>query len=233
MPAPKPTLVLVPGLLCDTELWRKQIDALSDVADCVVADVSRHPSIEAMAHRILAEIDGSFALAGLSMGGYVAQAIMRIAPERVTHLALLNTTARADAPATTAVRHDLIARSRGGEFDAVAQLLCDRMLAVNSRTDELVQTVIAMETRIGPDVFYRQQRAIIDRPDARAGLHAVHVPAVIIGGELDVITPPDVHTEMATLVPGARLVMLAGCGHLSTMERPREVTNALRAWLES
>src|SRR5215469_18958139 len=113
-PAEKTPLLLLPGLLCDAELWRPQVAALADIAAPVIGDLTRHDSMEAMAAAMLAEMPGRFALAGLSMGGYVAQEIMRQAPERVLRLALLDTSARPDSAERTAQRRAGIASLRHG-----------------------------------------------------------------------------------------------------------------------
>ena len=108
--------MLLPGLLCDAALWRHQVETLTDLAEVTVGDLTRDDSIRAMAERILAEAPKTFALAGLSMGGYVAQEIMRQAPERVERLALFDTNARADTEAQVATRKDLIRISQQGRF---------------------------------------------------------------------------------------------------------------------
>src|SRR5260370_13010804 len=102
--AEKIPLVLLPGLLCDAALWALQGAALSDIAAPWVADLSRDDSLAAMARRVLSVAPARFALAGLSMGGYLAQEIMRQSRQRVTRLALLDTSARADTPERAAQR---------------------------------------------------------------------------------------------------------------------------------
>ena len=95
----KTPFVLVPGLLCDALLWRPQIEGLAELADCWVADHTRHETMADIAEAILADSPfDSFALAGLSMGGYIAFELMRRAPNRVRKLALLDTVAAPDTP---------------------------------------------------------------------------------------------------------------------------------------
>lgn len=229
----KETLVLVPGLLCDAALWRGQVEDLADIAKPWVADVMRDDSVTAMARRVLAEAPaGPFALAGLSMGGYVAQAIMRDAPGRVTRLALLDTSARADTPEQTARRRGLIELAEKGEFQGVTPRLLPAFLHPARLSDKpLTAAVTAMTARVGKEAFLRQQRAIIGRPDNRPNLPAVKCPSLVLCGRQDQLTPLEWHEEIAALIPGARLEIIEECGHLSTMERPWEVSVALRQWL--
>jgi pimeloyl-ACP methyl ester carboxylesterase len=227
-------LIFVPGLLCDAALWQSQVAALADIATPEVADVTRDESLEAMARRVLAAAPPRFALAGLSMGGYIAQEIMRQAPERVSRLALLDSSARADRPEQTERRHVLMALAEKEGLSTVTPQLWP-LFVHPDRVDDaaLRKEFMAMTERVGRDAFLRQQRAIIARPDGRAGLARIKVPTLVLCGREDVATPLALHEEMASLTPGAELVVIEHCGHLSTMERPAEVNAALRRWLLS
>jgi pimeloyl-ACP methyl ester carboxylesterase len=229
----KPSLVLVPGLLCDAALWRGQVDDLAELCTPWVADVTRDDSMTAMAQRVLAEAPAErFALAGLSMGGYVAQAIMRIAPDRVERLALLDTTALADTPEQTARRRGLIELAEKGEFHGVTPRLLPLFLHPDRLSDKpLTAAVTAMTERVGKDAFLRQQRAIMGRPDNRPNLPKINCPSLVLCGRQDQMTPRGWSEEIAALVPGATLEVIEDCGHLSTMERPWEVNVAMRQWL--
>lgn len=229
----KPSLVLVPGLLCDAALWRGQVEDLADIAQPWVADVTRDDSMTAMARRVLAEAPaGRFALAGLSMGGYIAQAIMREAPERVERLALLDTSARADTPEQTARRVGLMELAEKGEFHGVTPQLLPLFIHPDRVSDRpLTEAVMAMTERVGKDAFLRQQRAIIGRPDNRPNLPKIACRALVLCGRQDQMTPLAWSEEIAALIPGARLEIIEDCGHLTTMERPWETSVALRQWL--
>ncbi len=228
----KTSLVLLPGLLCDAALWRGQIDDLADIAAPWVADMTRDDSVSRMAARVLEAAPPRFALAGLSMGGYVAQEIMRQAPERVARLALLDTSARPDSPEQTARRRGLIDLAEKGEFRGVTPRLLPVFLHPDRLNDkELTAAVMAMAERVGKDAFLRQQRAIISRPDSRPSLAAIACPTLVLCGRQDQLTPLDLHEEIAAGIRGAQLVVIEECGHLSTMERPWEVSVALRQWL--
>lgn len=229
----KPSLVLVPGLLCDAALWRGQVEELAELCAPWVADVTRDNSMTAMAQRVLAEAPaGRFALAGLSMGGYVAQAIMRLAPERVERLALLDTSAMADTAEQTARRRGLIELAEKGDFKGVTPRLLPLFLHPDRLSDlPLTAAVMAMTERVGKDAFLRQQRAIMGRPDNRPNLPRVACPSLVICGRQDQMTPLGWSEEIASLIPGARLEVIENCGHLSTMERPWNVNVAMRQWL--
>jgi len=228
----KPTLILVPGLLCSARLWAAQIDGLSDLADIAVADMTRDGTMAGMAQRVLDCTDGTFSLAGLSMGGYVAMEVMRRAPERVERLALLDTGARADTEEQTIRRRDLIGLADRGEFKAVSPKLLPLFVHPDRLADKaMVDAISKMADSVGKDAFLRQQQAIMHRPDSRPGLAAIACPTLVVCGREDVLTPPELSEEIAGLVPGADFVLMEGCGHLSTMERPDDVNAALRSWM--
>jgi len=230
MPTP---LILVPGLLCDERLWSHQVEHLSDVADPVVAGVPTSDSVGGMARDVLRRAQETFALAGLSMGGYVALEIMRQAPERVTALALLDTSARADTQEQTQARLDLLGFAEAGRFAEVPRLLLPRILHPARLADEdLVSTVVSMASVVGPEAFERQERAIMARPDSRGDLASINCPTLVLCGREDRLTPLHLHKEMAERIPGAWLHIVDECGHLSTLERPAQVNAALSDWLE-
>jgi pimeloyl-ACP methyl ester carboxylesterase len=166
------------------------------------------------------------------MGGYVAQEIMRQAPERVLRLALLDTSARADTEEQSARRRGLIELAEKGEFQGVTPRLLPVFLHPDRLTDKpLTDAVTAMTARVGKDAFLRQQRAIMGRVDGRPSLSAIRCKTLVLCGRQDQLTPFDLHEEIAALVKGSRLAIVEACGHLSTMERPWEVSVLLRQWL--
>lgn len=229
----KTPLMLLPGLLCDENLWAHQIASLADIADVRVADLTRDDSIEAMAARVLSEAPETFALAGLSMGGYVAQEIMRQAPERVQRLALLNTSALPDNDAQRSRRVDFIGETREGGFRGVAECLLPLFIHAERLDDgELTGTIMAMAENIGKEAFIRQQHTIMSRKDGFDVLARIDCPTVVICGRQDGLTPPEQHQAMADAIPGAVLVIIEDCGHLSPLERPYGVSAALRYWLQ-
>ena len=230
--AEKIPLVLLPGLLCDEKLWAPQIQALSDMADCQVADLTRHESVTEMAAAALAEAPARFALAGLSMGGYVAQEIMRQAPERVLKLALLDTSPRADSEEQMVRRRGLIELAQKGRFKGVTPRLLPLLIHPDRQEDEKLTSIIfEMAEHVGMGGFIRQQKAIMGRPDGRADLAKIKVPALVLCGRQDALTPLEIHKEIAAGIAGSRLVIVEESGHLPTLERPAEVNMAMREWL--
>jgi pimeloyl-ACP methyl ester carboxylesterase len=232
MRAPLP-LVLVPGLNCSARLYADQIPVLWRFGPVQVADHTRDDSMDAIAMRILAAAPPRFALAGLSMGGYIAQTIIRLAPERVEKLALLDTSARPETPEQTARRKPQIALAESGRFGEVPALQFPVFVHRNRQGDEaLRQRVRLMADETGAQAFLRQQHAIIDRADARPLLPSIKCPTLVLVGDGDELTPPSLAQELAAGIPGSRLVVVSDCGHLSTMERPEAVNAALVQWLE-
>jgi pimeloyl-ACP methyl ester carboxylesterase len=228
----KTSLVLIPGLLCSPALWAAQIRALSDIAAITVADHTGHASMREIAKAILAAAPARFAVAGLSMGGYVACEIMRQAADRVTRLALLDTGVRADAPERRRSRLRLIALAEQEGTVRAQQELLPLLLHASRLTDAaLVETVLQMATDTGVAAFKRQQTAIMTRPDNRALLSQIRCPTLVLVGREDALTPPSLAQEIAAGIADARLEIITDCGHLSTLERPHAVSQAMRAWL--
>jgi len=231
MPEPLP-IVLVPGLNCSARLYAEQVPALWQFGPVTVADHRRDDTMDAIAARILAAAPPRFALAGLSMGGYIALAMQRQAPERVVRLAVLDSQARADSPEQSERRRTLIALAESGRFSEVIELLFPVFIHRNRHGDEaLRQTVSLMAQENGPAAFVRQQRAIITRSDCRPLLGAITCPTLVLVGDGDELTPPALSQELAAGIPGARLLVVPDCGHLSSLERPAAVNAALAAWL--
>lgn len=225
-------LILVPGLLCDRDIWAHQVEHLSGLADVQVADITGGGSMDDLAQQVLSGATETFALAGLSMGGYVAQAIMRAAPERVERLALLDTTGRADTDEQKEMRGKLLDLSHADGLGAVTGMLLPAFVHEDRVEDaDLVGRIDAMTQRVGVEVFRQQLQAIMDRPDSRPDMASYDVPVLVMCGRQDALTPLDRHEEMASLIPGSKLAVIEDCGHMSTMERPQAATALLRQWL--
>ena len=228
----KTSLVLVPGLLCTRALWEPQVAALGDIADMTVADHTRHDSMQGIARSILESAPERFALAGLSMGGFIAVEMVRQARERVTRLALLDTNVRPETPERSEQRRALIALAEREGTRKVQEALLGVLMHKDRLADKaLVETVLQMGADTGTEAFKRQQAAIMGRPDNRPILGGIRVPTLVVVGRQDALTPPEMSREIASAIPGAMLEAVADCGHLSTMERPDAVNRALRAWL--
>lgn len=231
MPRPQ-HLILIPGLLCDEALWKHQIDHLKDTIPVMVADLTKDDSIPAMAERLLADAPSTFALAGLSLGGYVAQEVMRQAPERVERLALVATNARADNEEQHRNRAALIKLAEIGKFKGVTPRLLPNLVHPDRLNDPAVADVVmGMAERVGQEAFIRQQEAIMTRKDGRADLESINIPTLVLCGRQDLLCPPKVHEEMASRLSNGKLVIIEDCGHLPPLERPRTTTAMFRYWL--
>jgi pimeloyl-ACP methyl ester carboxylesterase len=227
-------VVLVPGLLCTARLYAEQIAALWTYGPVTVADHRRDDTMEAIARSILDTAPPRFALAGLSMGGYIALSILRLAPERVERLALLDTSARSDSPQQTERRRAQIALAQSGRFAEVVHLLWPIFVHRDRQGDaELHGIVRTIAVETGHETFIRQQHAIMTRPDARSMLGSIDCPTLVLVGDGDQLTPPELSQEIAASIVGARLVAVPNCGHLSTLERPAAVNRALAEWMDA
>jgi pimeloyl-ACP methyl ester carboxylesterase len=225
-------IVLLPGLACSARLYAEQVPALWRFGPVLVADHRHDDSMAGIARRILAAAPPLFALVGLSMGGYIAFAIVRQAPERVVRLALLDTSPRPDTPEQTANRHKLMALAGKGRLAEVCDLLFPRLVHRNRHSDETLRRCVrVMAEETGPEAFVRQQTAIIGRPDAAPDLRTITCPTLVLVGDGDELTPPELSKEIADGIHGAHLKVIADCGHLSTLERPHEVNAALVEWM--
>lgn len=225
-------LVLVPGLLCSARLYGPQIEALWPNGPVTVADHRRDDDMAAIARRILDNAPPRFALAGLSMGGYIAFAMMRLAPERIDRLALLDTSARPDTDEGKAGREKFIKMAQDGKLMDIVETLTPKFLHRNHGSDERLKGIVrAMARETGVEAFVKQERAIMGRPDSRPLLASIKCPTLVLVGDGDELTPPDLAREIAGGIAGSKLVIVPECGHLSTLEQPDAVNAAMREWL--
>ena len=225
-------IVLVPGLNCSARLYSEQVPALWPFGPVTVADQARDDSMAGIAQRILAAAPPRFALAGLSMGGYIAFEIMRQAAGRVARLALLDTAARPETAEQTKARLPRIALAQSGRFAEETDLQFPRLVHRSRHGDAALKNLVrAMADETGADAFLRQMHAVMARPDSRPGLSAIACPTLVLVGDGDELTPPPLSQEIAAAIPGARLVVIPECGHLSTLERPEAVNAALVEWM--
>jgi len=221
-------LVFVPGLLCTSALFQPQIDTLSSLHDIHIAQTTDCETIGQMVEHMLDSISGEMIVAGLSMGGYVALEAARIAPDRISAIGLLSTSAQPDDEARKRQRHELIKLSEIGRFKGVTPRLLPRFLSAEALEDEdMCQLVMDMAAEIGQKNFTRQQHAIMARRDQCPYLPAFDKASMVLCGMADELTPPHLSEEMAELLPRAELVLLDRIGHLSSLEAPDEVTQAI------
>ena len=227
-------ILLVPGLGGSPRLFAPVVPALWRFGPVTVANHIRDDSMGAIARRILAEAPPRFALAGHSMGGYIAFKIMRQAPQRVAKLALINTQARPDTPEATARRRNQIARAKSGDYRAVLDELFLGFVHPSRREDAtLRQLVHDMGDDVGAEAFVRQQTAVLSRPDSRPTLAWIKCPTLVLTGDEDNTIPNSLSVEMADGIHGAKLVILSNCGHLPQPEQPQATADALVEWLRN
>ncbi|OAF06392.1 alpha/beta hydrolase [Bradyrhizobium centrolobii] len=225
-------IVLVPGLASSARIYAPVIPALWPFGPVTVANHIRDDSMTAIGERILSEAPPRFALAGHSMGGYIAFEIMRQAPERVVKLALISTQARPDTPEATARRRGLMERARRGELRAAREEMFPELVHPSRRDDaKLRQLVHAQGEDVGVDGYIRQQTAIIARVDSRPTLATIRCPTLVLTGDQDNTIPNALSKEMAEGIAGAKLVVLSNCGHLPQPEQPEATAQALVEWL--
>ena len=198
----------------------------------MIADHRRDDTAAAIAARILAGAPPHFALAGLSMGGYLALEVMRQAPDRVARLALLDTNARGDTPEISERRRRQIELAQNGRLGEIVDQQLPLFVHRDRRGDtSLIEIVRVMAEETGVEAFVRQQRALIGRADLRSHLAAIRCPTLVLVGDGDELTPPTLAKEIAGSITGARLVVVPASGHLSTLEQPVAVNTALVEWM--
>jgi pimeloyl-ACP methyl ester carboxylesterase len=228
---PPVPLLLLPGLTNDERVWRGVMVALGNAADAAVGDLRTRDTMSALAADVLSRAPSRFAVAGLSMGGYCAFEILRQAPERVLGLALVDTSARPDTPESKANREKQIERARTDYRSIVAELVPKWIHPSRLHDADVGQVARDMALEAGPEVFARQQRAIISRADSRPLLSGIRWPTIVVCGRDDALMPMEIHAELASGISGATLEVIEACGHLSPLERPVAVSDVLRGWL--
>ncbi|MBL8385438.1 MAG: alpha/beta hydrolase [Burkholderiales bacterium] len=228
---PTPPLVLVPGSLNDARVWQRQVDALAGVAPVRVADITGADSTAAMAEAVLAAAPPRFALAGFSLGGYVALEVLRRAPQRLAGLALIATSARPEHPDAVPGRQKMIDLARTDFPRMIAGMRPFMLAAANAGDPGLNAFLDAMMRAVGAAVFVRQSQAVIGRADSRDLLAGIACPALVVCGREDRVTPPKLSEELAQAIPGARLELIDNAGHMVILEAADTVTRLLTDWL--
>jgi pimeloyl-ACP methyl ester carboxylesterase len=227
-------ILLVPGLGCSARLYAPQLAALWQLGPVTIANHTTSNTMAGIGKAILDQAPPRFHLVGLSMGGYIAFELLRQQPERVAKLALLDTGSRADVPEQTERRRKFMTMAQEGRLDLINDTLWPVLVHQSRAGDrELRATADAMMNETGAPAFIRQQEALIGRPDSRPGFGAIRSPTLVIVGDGDRLTPPELSAEIAGGIAGARLETVAECGHLSTLERPEAVTRLLVEWISA
>ena len=236
MPIQMP-LLLLPGLMNDARVWEPLLEAVRPRFRPIVAETHVADSVAALAACALGLLPaGPFAVAGFSLGGYVALEVCRQAQDRIAGLALLDTGARADTDESKQGRQRMVAALGSGtaSFAQIAEGFAPRLVhPAHAQDMHLVELLGDMARAVGPTGFVRQQTAAIHRPDSREILQALHCPSLVLCGQEDQVTPPALSEEMAGLLAGdVQLVIVPECGHMSTLEHPATVRHAFGQWLD-
>ena len=225
-------ILMIPGLNATTRVFQAQMETLWRFGPVTIADHRQGNTMKDIAAAALRDAPPRFALGGFSLGGYVALEIMRQVPERVTTLALIDTSARPDTPEATENRRRGIELAKAGKLAQAAESTFPNAVHPSNVDDIGIKAIhMEMARATGVDAYVRQQEAIAGRPDSRGDLAAIKVPTMIVVGDGDKITPPDVAMEMARAIPGAWLVTIEMAGHLALLEEPEQVNTALEGWL--
>ncbi len=227
----RPVLYLLPGLLCDASTWAHQREHLSELAEIRIPSFYGFRSLPDMAASVLAEAPPRFAVVGHSMGARVALEIVRAAPHRVERLALLDTGTHPVRPGEREKRYELVHLARNEGMQALAARWIPPMLAPNAPAP-ILQAMVDMVCRATPDIFEGQVEALLNRPDTTALLPTINCPTLVAVGRDDAWSPPAQHEPIAAAIPGARLTIFENSGHMSPMEAPDAVTEALRNWMQ-
>jgi pimeloyl-ACP methyl ester carboxylesterase len=229
---PQTPLLFLPGLLEDADAFEHQVAGLGGPSACVTADLTRNDTIAGLAEDALDQAPADrFAIAGHSMGGYVALEMLRRAPERIDRVAFLNTHARPDSPESIENRRRLMALA-GRDFPAVLQQLLPHIVAPAHLAEVgITGSLTEMALATGKEAFMRQQRAIIGRIDSRPHLAQIRAKTLVVGARGDALMSPETREEMASGIPGARLAVIEDCGHMATLEQPGQVAALLAQWL--
>lgn len=236
MPDHTMPLLLLPGLMNDARVWEPVLNAIPSTFQLIRAETHTADDLPTLAANALRQIpQGPFAIAGFSLGGYVALEVCRQAQGRIAGLALLNTGARADSPESQESRQRMIAALGSGSasFSQVAGGFASRLMHPSRAQDpQLLERLGEMARVVGAPGFVRQQTAAIHRPDSRDTLQSLRCPALVLCGQDDQVTPPALSEEMATLLSGeTELLIVPQCGHMSTLEQPAAVGQAMGRWL--
>lgn len=227
-------IVLIPPLLCTPLAYAPVLDTVWTRGQVTLADTRHDDTIAAMAARILRENVGDISVLGTSMGGYVALEVIRQSPDRVTALALVSTSARADSTEQIQARARQSALVEDGHFDALVDAAFPGVVAAGNESDEaLLATWRSMTTPVGAEAFLRQQQAVVQRADLRAILPSIACPTAIIHGAQDRLIPLNAAEEIAEALPAARFTVVEGAGHFLFHEQPAAARDAVSAWLES
>ena len=215
-------------------MWCAQRQALSSVANVSVANNAEYDNISKSAQAILDKAPDTFSVAGLSFGGFLVFELLKQAPERIERVVLMNTNANAaDQEFEVPLCEKLIQRAQTEGIENIAKEFIPYFVTESSRgRRDICDKIVGMAKQVGAEAYIKQTRASLSRPDSRPGLTEIRSPVLVIGAREDVLTPPHQQEELAEQIPVARLEILEQCGHMSTLEKPEEVSKLIRDWVD-
>lgn len=227
----RPVLYILPGLLCDENVFADQRRDLADLFEVRSPHFRGFDSMETMAAHVLKDAPERFMLAGFSMGGRVAMQIMSVAAPRVQKLCLFDTGATPEPPDGWEKRKPLVDMAYEQGMEAVARVWLPPMLAPGRANDEdFKHPLIEMICKTSPLEHEKQIRALVNRPDYGPLLAKIACPTLVLCGAQDAWSTPDQHRALAAAIPGAQLKIIEGAGHFVSVEQPAAFTSALRAF---
>ena len=242
-----PPLLFIHGWPHNRTLWSGQLGGLSTHARCIAPDLRgfggstvRGPySMSQYADDLVALLDSlgidRAIVCGLSMGGYVAMAMLRHHRDRVRALILTSTRATADTPEGREKRMRLIELVREHGVDALASRQLRAMVGETTFTSRpaLLESLRQLMASAPLEGVIGALQAMADRPDSTALLKTLDVPAIVIGGAEDTFTQPVELGQLAEGIPGARLELIATAGHVCAFERPAAFDHLVAEFLET
>ena len=237
-----PAVVLLHGFPLDSRVWTAQRDAMGKDRRVITPDLrgfGRSPSVDAFTmesiaddlHALLADLGAlPVILGGLSMGGYAALAYARKYPADLAGLLLIDTRAEADTPEAREARQKMIDAVRARGSVAAAEMMMPKMLAPEtpSKQPDVARELRTIMESQPPRTIENALIALRDRPDFRKDLASIAVPALILVGEADAITPPAMAETLNKNIANSHLVMVTNAGHMTPMEQPDQVNAAIR-----
>ncbi|WP_338041429.1 alpha/beta hydrolase [Marinomonas foliarum] len=229
----RPKLVCLAGLLCDQRMWQNVASQLEKDANVEIMSFAGFDDLTEMARFVLSSVEGDFALAGHSMGGRVALEIYRLAPQRVTHLALLNTGVhpKSDKEIPGRIRLIDLAKQHGMALLA-DEWLVPMMSPKGLENRSLMESLEKMVMAYSVEDFEKQIQALINRPDAEGQLANISVPTLLLSGTQDTWSPVAQHQVIQQKITGSELVVIDDAGHMAPVEQPENVAAALHSWLQ-
>lgn len=227
----KPDLVLLPGLMCDEALWDRVAPLLEDAATIHHGNLFKDGSIAGIAARVLEEAPPQFALAGFSLGGYIAREIALTAPHRVKRLALMNTSALGSSATMLERNRRMIRILDERPFTGLAPSSIRLALHPDLQDDiYLTSQIQAMARRLGGNVFRRQIN--LKRTDGHDQLGQILCPTLVISSDADRLRRTKDSERLAAGIPNAQLKIISRCGHMTPLEQPQALAQLLRSWLD-